>query len=45
VGAEAGRDEEPLDLGLAEDELAVGREGLGPIDDLHDPGLLHRRDE
>ena len=32
VGAEAGGDEEPGDLALAEDELAVGRERLRTVD-------------
>src|SRR5688572_30863364 len=45
VRAEAGRDEETPHVGLAEDELAVGRERLGPVDHLHDLGLLQVRDE
>ena len=32
MGAEAGRDEEPADVALAEDELVVRREPLGAVD-------------
>jgi hypothetical protein len=44
VRAEAGGDEEAAHLGLAEDELVVGRERLGPVDQPHDLHLLERRD-
>ena len=40
VGAETGRHPEAADVGLAEDELAVRRERLGPVDEAHDFGLL-----
>ena len=40
VSAEAGRHPEASDVGLAEDELAVRREGLRAVDELHDLGLL-----
>ena len=43
VGAEPGGDEEPGDLALAEDELAVGRERLRPVDQLDDVGVDERR--
>ena len=43
VGTEAGGDEEPGDLALAEDELAVGRERLGPVDELDHVGVDERR--
>ena len=44
-GVEAGADEEVPHLGrLAEDEVAVGREALGAVDELLDAGRLQRRD-
>ena len=43
VRAEARRDEQPVDLGLAEAELVVGREGLGAVDQLGDGEFVHRR--
>ena len=43
MGAEAGGDEEPGDLALAEDELAVGRERLRTVDELDDVGVDERR--
>ena len=43
MGAEPGGDEEPGDLALAEDELAVGRERLRPVDELDDVGVDERR--
>ena len=43
VGAEAGGDEQPGDLGLAEAELVVGRERLRPVDQLRHLDLVHRR--
>ena len=43
VGTEAGGDEEPGDLALAEDELTVGRERLGPVDELDHVGVDERR--
>ena len=43
VGAEAGGDEEPGDLALAEDELAVGRERLRSVDELDHVGVDERR--
>ena len=43
VGAEAGGDEEPGDLALAEDELAVGRERLRAVDQLDHVGVDERR--
>ena len=43
VGAEAGRHEQPADLGLAEAELVVGREALGPVDHAGHADLLHHR--
>ena len=44
-GVEAGADEEVPHLRrLAEDEVAVGREGLRPVDHLLDAGVLQRRD-
>ena len=39
-----GRDEEATDLGLAEDELVVGRERLGAVDHAVDAGVGDRRD-
>src|SRR5581483_10311858 len=43
-GVEAGADIEVPELrGLAEDEIAVGRETLRPVDDLLDAGLGERR--
>ena len=44
VRAEAGGHPEPADVGLAEDELAVGRERLGAVHELHDLRLLQVRD-
>src|SRR5947208_14008702 len=44
VGAEAGRDKEPANARLAEDELVVGREGLRSIDQLDDIAVLERGD-
>ena len=41
VGAEAGRDEEAGHLGLAQAELVVGRERLGPVDQARDRDLVH----
>ncbi len=41
--AEPGRDPEAAHVGLAEDELAVGRERLGAVDQLHDLGVLEGR--
>ena len=32
-------------LRLPEDELTVGGEGLGPVDQLHDVGVAHHADE
>ena len=43
VGAEPGGDEEAAHLGLAEAELVVGRERLGPVDQLRHLDLVHRR--
>ena len=43
VRAEAGGDEEAVDLGLAKAELVVGGERLGPVDDPRDLDLVHRR--
>ena len=43
VGAEAGCYAEAADGRLAEDELAVGREGLRAVHELHDLGLGERR--
>ncbi len=40
VRAEAGRDPEAAHVGLAEDELAVGSERLGPVDEADDLGFL-----
>src|SRR5207248_6061579 len=44
VGAEAGRDKEPANARLAEDELVVGREGLRSIDQLDDIAVLEGGD-
>ena len=44
VGAEPGRDEEPADGALAEDELVVRGEPLGSVDHPADPGVTDRRD-
>ena len=44
VGAEARGHPEAADVGLAEDELTVRRERLGPVDELHDLGLLELGD-
>src|SRR5207248_7246035 len=44
VGAESGRDKEPANARLAEDELVVGREGLRSIDQLDDIAVLERGD-
>ena len=43
VRAEAGGDEEAAHLALAEAELVVGRERLGPVDQPRDRDLVHRR--
>ena len=43
VGTEASRDPEAPHVRRAEDELAVGREGLRPVDQLDDLHLLERR--
>ena len=43
VRAEARRDPEAPDVGRPEDELAVGRERLGAVDELDDPHLRERR--
>ena len=43
VRAEAGGHEQPADLRLAEAELAVGRERLGPVDQPRHAHVLHRR--
>ena len=43
VRAEAGGDPEAGHLALAEDELAVGRERLGAVEEALDLGLLDRR--
>ena len=43
VRAEAGGDEEAAHLGLAEAELVVGRERLGPVDQLRHLDLVHHR--
>ena len=43
VRAEARRDEEAGDLGLAEAELVVGRERLGSVDEPRDADVAHRR--
>jgi len=39
VGAEPGRHPEAVHFGGTEDELAVGRESLGPVDQLDDLGF------
>ena len=44
VGGESGGDPEAADLGFAEDELVVGGERLGAVDDPADPRVGHRRD-
>src|SRR5438094_6247156 len=44
VGTEAGRDKEPANARLAEDELVVGREGLRSIDQLDHIAVLERGD-
>ena len=43
VRAEAGSDPEAAHVGRPEDELAVRREGLRPVDELHDLHLAERR--
>ena len=43
VGAEAGGDEEAAHVRLAEQELAVGRERLRPVDQPRDRDLVHHR--
>ena len=43
VRAEPGRHEQPADLGLAEAELVVGREGLRAVDHPRDLHVLHLR--
>ena len=43
VGREPRGDEEPADLRFTEDELVVGREPLGAVDDPADARVLHRR--
>ena len=44
VGVEAGAEVKLFDLGrLAEDEVAVGGEGLGAVEHILDPGALERR--
>ena len=45
MGAEAGRDEEAAHLGLAEDEVVVGRERLGTVDEPVDLGGPKGRDQ
>ena len=42
VGAEARGDEEAVHLALAEHELVVGGEALGPVHERHDVGGLGR---
>jgi hypothetical protein len=44
VGAEAGRDEQAADLGLAQAELVVRREALGAVHHARDLHVLHLRD-
>ena len=44
VRAEAGRDPEAADVGRPQDELAVRRERLRAVDELHDLHLAERRD-
>ena len=44
MGAEPGGDEEAADVGLAQDELVVGGEPLGSVDDAVDACVGHRRD-
>ena len=44
VRAEAGGDEQAAHVGLAEAELAVGRERLRPVDEPRDADVVHGRD-